>query len=443
MRRLWPSRPRPRSGALRAAPALLLSLILIAGSQLTGAVPRAAADAPPAANAAVITTWNVHALVTLTSAAPVGAAKLPPEVFLYLSFVHLAMYNAVNGITGEYELYRWRGEPQEGASPEAAAAAAAHRVLHTYFGAMGSIGTDLDAKLAASLALIPDGDAKDRGISYGLRAADRIIALRAGDGRDASVTVPVASEPGDWVPTPPAMAPFLTPWYGFIEPLAVPSVVAFDPGPPPAIGSDLYLKQFREVRDYGAAVSAVRTPEQEHTARFFAEAPVGGLQGGLRRFATEQALDISDSARLFAAAEVSIADALGAVWYAKHKYFWWRPITAIRNADTDGDPRTASVPDWTSLIAAPPYPEWPSGLTSVVGAVSAVAKQLNGGELDLHIATATQGERHYTDARTLRRDAVDARVWSGIHFRTADRISIQIGREVADYVLDHYFERND
>jgi hypothetical protein len=417
-------------------------MMIAAASPATGVRSPVAADMPAAADPAVITTWNGHAVATLTQAAPVGAAKLPPEVFLYLSFVHLAMYNAVNGITGEYELYRWQGEPQAGASPEAAAAAAAHRVLRTALGELGTIGADLDAKLAASLALIPDGDAKERGMRYGERAANRIIELRANDGRDATVTVPVASEPGDWVPTPPAMAPFLTPWFGYTDPLAVRSFSALDPGAPPAIGSKQYRKEFREVRDYGAAVSAVRTAEQEQTARFIAESPVGALQGALRRFATDYELDISDSARLFAAAEVSISDALGAVWYAKHKYMWWRPITAIRNADADGDPRTAGVPDWTSLLASPPYPEWPSGLNAVLGAVTAVQKQLNGGALDLHIVTATQGERHYTSARDLRRDGVDGRVWSGIHFRSSDRVSIHLGREVADYVLDHYFERN-
>jgi hypothetical protein len=443
MRPAWSTSSHTRPTARRIAPALLLSITIAAASPVTGVEPPAAADAQVAANPAVITTWNAHAVATLAGAAPAGAAKLPPEVFLYLSFVHIAMYNAVNGITGEYELYRWHGSPQDGASPEAAAAAAAHRVLHTYFGTLGTIGADLDAKLAASLALIPDGQAKDRGILYGQRAADRIIELREDDGRGATVTVPVATEPGDWMPTPPAMAPFLTPWYGYIDPLAVRSVAAFDPGPPPPIGSRRYLKQFREVRDYGAAVSAVRTPEQEQTARFFADTPVGPMQAALRRLATDEAMDISDSARLFAAAEVSTADALQAVWYAKHKYMWWRPITAIQMADADGDPRTASVPGWAPLITNPPYPEWPSGLCSVIGAVSTVAMRMNGGELDLHIVSPAAGERHYTDARTFRRDAVDARVWSGIHFRTSDRVSIQIGRDVAQKVLGSYFQPAD
>ncbi|HET6819186.1 MAG TPA: vanadium-dependent haloperoxidase [Candidatus Limnocylindria bacterium] len=422
----------------RIAPTLLLTLSLVAGSPASAAEPQAGGVDP-----AVITTWNANAVATLVQPAPAGAAKVPPEAFLYLSFVHIAMYNAVNGITGEYELYRWHGKPADGASPEAAAAAAAHRVLRTYFGAMGTIGADLDAKLAASLALIPDGAAKNRGVRYGERAADRIIELRANDGRNAVVTVPTATDPGDWEPTPPAMAPFLNPWYGHVDPLAITSPEAFDPGPPPQIGSKRYRKEFAETRDYGSLVSSFRTPEQEATAKFIAEAPLGPMQGGLRRLAMEQGMDISDSARLFAVTEVSLADALMAVWHAKHEYMWWRPITAIRNADSDGDSTTVGVSDWTPLLATPPYPEWPSGLNAVIGSVTTAAKRLNGGVFDLHLVTPTQGERHYTDVVALRQDGVNARVWSGIHFRTSDRVSIQIGRHVAEYVLEHYFRPAD
>jgi hypothetical protein len=239
------------------------------------------------------------------------------------------------------------------------------------------------------------------------------------------------------------MLPFLNPWYGHVDPLAIRSAAAFDPGAPPAIGSRRYRTEFAETRDYGSLTSAVRTAAQEQTARWFAEMPLGPTQAALRLLATDQGLNISDSARLFAASEMSLADALMAVWYVKHKYMWWRPITAIRNADTDGDPTTAGVSDWTPLLVTPPYPEWPSGLCAVIGAVSTVGTRLNGGELDLHIVTPTQGERHYTDVQAFRRDAVDARVWSGIHFRGSDQISIQIGKAVAQYVLSHYFRPTD
>ncbi len=423
---------RPHRAARRVAPALALSIIL------TAVVPASGAQPPAAADPAVITTWNQHAIATLTLApAAGGPGKVPPEVFLYLSFVHAAMYNAVNGITGEYELYRWNVRAPMGASPEAAAAAAAHRVLRTYFGDLGTIGADLDTKLAASLDAIPDGAAKNQGIRYGRRAADRIIALRANDGRNASVAVPPATEPGDWEPTPGTTG-FLAAWYGYIDPMAVADVTAFDPGPPPQIGSDLYREELEEVRVYGAAGSTERTADMTATALFFAQTPIA-MQGAVRRFASENGLNISERARLFVALEFSLADALQAVWYAKHKYMWWRPITAIRKAEMDGDPLTAGDPEWTSLLAAPPYPDWPSGLCSVIGAVSTVTSRFNDGAFDLTITTPSAGERHYTDADTFHRDAVNARVWSGIHFRTADAVSIDIGIDVGNYVLDHYF----
>ena len=176
---------------------LLLGLVLVA------AMPVAAKQPAPSANAAVIATWNEHAVARITAT---GAS---PTAFNYFAFVHLAMYNAVVGITGEYELYEWNAKAPKGASPEAAAAAAAHQVLRTYFGTTDVIVADLDAKLAASLALVPNGVPKQQGIRYGVRAADRIIDLRMNDGRNALVNVPVADAPGEWSPTPCACGPVL------------------------------------------------------------------------------------------------------------------------------------------------------------------------------------------------------------------------------------------
>ena len=191
---------RPHRIGRRAVTALLLSLTLI-----SGAAPVAAVPPPGAANARVITTWNEIAVNTVTN----NGAAASPTSFNYFAFVHLAMYNAVVGITGEYELYHWDKHAPTGASPEAAAAAAAHRVLSNYF---PGAAANLDAQLAASLALVPDGGAQDKAISYGVRAADNIIALRMNDGRNALVDVPVADAPGEWrhrVAAPADRAPAL------------------------------------------------------------------------------------------------------------------------------------------------------------------------------------------------------------------------------------------
>ncbi|MEO7869158.1 MAG: vanadium-dependent haloperoxidase [Candidatus Limnocylindria bacterium] len=199
------------------------------------------------------------------------------------------------------------------------------------------------------------------------------------------------------------------------------------------------------MRDYGQNTSAVRTAAQTQTARFFSDAGIGPMQAALREFATRRELNIVESARMFAAVDTSIADGAITVWHGKLQYMWWRPITAIRYADIDGRGDTAKVDNWTPLIGTPPYPDWPSGLCSVVGAVSTVLERLNGdGTLDLIITSAAAGvTRNYATKAQIADDAVSARVWSGIHFRTADEVSITSGTNVANYVLDHYFQPTD
>jgi hypothetical protein len=346
------------------------------------------------------------------------------------------MYNAVVGITGEYQQYQWSSPAPHNASPEAAAAAAAHRVLVTYFPAATAT---LDAQLAASLALVPDGGPQDKGIGYGIRAANRIIALRAGDGRGAMVSIPPALEAGDWVGTT-----FAVPWLGLVRPLALDSLTQFDPGPPPAIGSALYRAELAEVRSIGAAdaTGGARSFDQEQTARYFAALPFGPMQEGLRGVAAGQAMDISDSARLFAATNTVIADAIGTAWNAKLKYLWWRPISAIREVFDDGDAATIADATWNSLLPAPPYPEWPSGLCSVIGAITASLQHLTGG-VNLTMGTGAVGYRTWTSKAALDQTAIDARIWSGIHFRTSDVVAIDIGNDSASYILDRYFAPAD
>jgi hypothetical protein len=438
MHRASSTSTNPRRLVRRAISALVVSATLIAAS------PAAGAQAPAAADPAVITAWNAIAVRTIAGPAPSGAGKANAEAFLWYAFVQAAVYNAVVGITGDYELYEWNARAPKGASPQAAAATAAHRVLRTYFGGTATIAAALDADLTASLGQVPDGVPKEQGIRYGLRAADRLISLRVDDGRFAPITYnpPNPSAPGVWRPTPSANAPFFDPWLGQVDPLVLNSLTQFAPGPPPAIASDLYVREFNEVRDYGVREGSRRSAGQTETARFFSDIPIVPLQTSLRDLVTRRHLNISDSARLFAAVELSIADSIGTVWNAKLQYAWWRPITAIREADTDGNPATAAVTGWEPLITTPPYPDWPSGLTSVIGAISTTLTRLNAdGRVDLNITSAAAGNvtRHYDDAAAFQREAVDARVWSGIHFRTADDVSVVIGRQVANWTLDHYF----
>jgi hypothetical protein len=418
----------------RPARRVILALLLV--STLVAATPVAASPPPGAANARVITTWNEIAVNTVTN----NGAAASPTSFNYFAFVHLAMYNAVVGITGEYELYDWDKHAPAGASPEAAAAAAAHRVLSNYFPAAAA---NLNAQLAASLALVPDGGAQDKGISYGVRAADNIIALRMNDGRNAVVNVPIADAPGEWVPA--ASGSFLSAWLGGVTPLAIESATQFAPGAPPELTSDTYTTEFNEVKRVGDINAPLtdRSAAMTQTARFFSDAGILPIQGALRELATRRGLDIDDSARLFAAVDTSIADGAITVWHAKLQYMWWRPITAIRMGDTDLNDATVGDPAWTPLIGTPPYPDWPSGLCSVVGATTTALTRLNG-MVDLNIRSAAANEtRYYATTADIAQSAIDARVWSGIHFRTADEVSMVIGTDVANYVVDNYFQPTD
>jgi hypothetical protein len=408
--------------------------------------PAAGAQPPAAADSVVIPAWNAIAVSTIAGPAPNGAGKANVEAFLWFAYVQAAVYNAVNGITGEYELYEWKAQGPKGASPQAAAAAAAHGVLMEHFGTgdfanSETIAANLNTALATSLGQIADGVPKDQGVRYGQRAAERLIELRTDDGRFAPIVFDQPLAPGVWRPTPPAMAPFFGPWLGQVDPFVVNSPSQFDPGPPPPIASSLYVEEFEEVRDYGVNIGSLRSAQQTQTALFFSDTGVGPLQAGLRDLVTRRALDISDSARLFAAVDLSLADTAISVWNAKFHYGWWRPITAIREADADGNPSTVGVPGWTPLLVTPPYPDWLSGLCGVVGAASTALTRLNvDGRVDLNLTSVAAGVmRHYDFAADIQQDATDARVFSGIHFRTADEVAIVMGTQVANWALEHHF----
>ena len=424
----------PRRWVRQAIITMVVLATVVAAAPATGA-------RPPAADPAVVAEWNAIAVSTIAGPAPNGAGKANAEAFLWFGFVQAAVYNAVVGITGDYEQYQWSLRGPRTASPQAAVAAAAHGVLMEYFGENPTIAANLDAALATSLEKIPDGASKSQGIQYGERAAARLIRLRANDGRFAPIVFDVPLAPGVWRPTPTAFAPFFDPWLGQVDPLVLNSLTQFRPGPPPAIATDLYVEEFEEVRDYGVKTGSLRSPAQTETALFFSDISLGPLQAALRDLVTRHRLNISDSARLFAAVDMSVADAVGAVWDAKFLYGWWRPVTAIQLADDDGNPATAGVPGWEPLIATPPYPDWPSGLSAVVGAYTTALARINpGGVLDLNITSAAAGvTRHYDDAAVLQQDTIDGRVWLGIHFRTADEVGRAMGVQVGNWALDHFF----
>jgi hypothetical protein len=417
----------------RGLAAALVAVALLSTS--VGSIEASGSPPPAAADPKVISDWNAVAFDTII----VDAGKANAEAFMWFAFEQAAVYNAVVGITRRYELCNWNARGPRGASPQAAAAVAAHGVLLEYFPASQA---RLDTALVASLAEIRDGKAKKQGIRYGERAADRLIELRADDGRFAPVTFDVPPAPGVWRPTPPAFAPFFDPWMAKMRPLLLESPSQFRPGPPPPLTSQRYTEDFNEVKAVGSATSTVRTTEQTDTARFIAGSLFSLVSSSLRDLAARYHLDISDSARLFAAVDMSAADGIISSWDSKLEYGYWRPVTAIQLADTDGNPDTLPDPGWLPLLATPPYPDYNSGLNSSMGALTRAltgVHQLGGDRIDVNITVAGT-TRHYEFASQLNQDAIDARVWSGIHFRTADVVGIRTRTQIGDWAVDNYFQ---
>ena len=430
-----PMRFRSARRWLACCAAVLLA-ILTAGTATAAATPSPA----PAGDPAVISDWNAIAVATLAA----DTTKQPVEDILYMAFVQAAVYNAVVGADGRYAPYRFRARAPRRASDQAAAVAAAHQVLVTY---VPSAQATLDADYAASLAQIPDGTAKTQGIAFGTRAADHLIRQRAHDGRNAPIFFTQPPAPGVWRPTPPLFLPMSAPWLGFVTPLLVHSATQFGPPGPPALTSARYTRDFNEVKALGPANSTQRTADQTATALFFSGSALVQYNAALRDQVSVRQLDIVNAARMFAAVNMSVADAEITVWHAKYVYGFWRPITAINLAGTDGNPNTAADPSWVPLFPAPPgtpnYPEYPSGYNAYNSTLTHGLENLfqtRHVRLTL-ISTAVPGaQRFYGSGGALLRDVVNARIWLGIHFRTADTASRKIGRQLADWTLDHYFQ---
>jgi hypothetical protein len=426
---------RRRQAPTRSWLAGLATAILLA-ALATGPATAATGATAATDDAGVITDWNAIAVSTLAG----DTTKAPTEAVLYMAFVHAAVYDAVVGVQGRYAPYRFHAHAPRGTSAQAAAVAAAHKVLVTY---VPSAQANLDERYAASLAQLPDGKAKTRGIAFGNRAADNLIALRANDGRNANILFTQQPAPGIWRPTPPAFAPMVTPWMGFVTPLLVHSPTQFAPPSPPALTSARYTRDFDEVKALGSATSTVRTQAQTDTALFYSGLANVQLQAMLRDQVTVRDLDIVDAARMFAAADMSAADTIISVWHAKYVDGFWRPDTAINLADTDGNPATDPDPSWVPLRPDPAYPEYPSGYNGFAAAVTrGLERVFHTRQLQLTvISTAVPNvQRHYDTGSALRQDVVDGRMWLGVHFRFGDTAARDMGLRLTDWTLDRYFQ---
>ncbi|MFF0085733.1 vanadium-dependent haloperoxidase [Streptomyces canus] len=321
---------------------------------------------------------------------------------------------------------------ERGAYQEAALAGAVHRALVTL---VPSRAEQLDATYQETLDAIPDGPAEERGVVAGERQADLVLESREGDGLDpASVNAPYPvkpAAPGVWQPTPPAYAPAAQYGNRLAEPFLLRTQSQFRLGPPPALDSERYAADLAEVRAYGAADSAVRSAHQTETATFWLGSSLTLYTEPLRvALAREQG--IAGQARLVALFHVALVDTQIATSDSKYAYDRWRPVTAIRTGTIDPDP------NWNPLHATPAHPDYPSGHNTYAGAAQTVLSALVGprtAPFDLTSPTAPGVTRRYTAWKQLSDENVDARVFSGIHTRSADEAGITLGTNVARYVL--------
>ena len=395
------------------------------------AAARSTAHLPAQASDSVIV-WNQHA-VALTLL-PANALS-PVQQTRVMAIFHVAVHDAVNGITGEYETYLSPAAPPANASPEAAAVAAAHHALKTLFP-----GNDvmLDGHYANSIALLGLSPL-DPGLEFGRSAATAILALRANDHSAQAqfdYNAPGAGDPGVWVRL--NNAPALLPGWGDVTPFVLRSGSQFRPDPPPARTSELYAKDYNEIKTIGAATGSSRSAEQTQIALFWRASPTAIWNNVLRQLVQTRHADISANARLFALFFLAAADASIACWEAKYEYNFWRPQPAIINGANDGNDSTTGNVAWQPLVATPPHPEYPSGHTANSSAMARILISEFQDRPGVPIVVTLSGiTRQWNSLSEAVDEVIDARVYSGIHFRNSDEVGARMGRQVAHFVSNH------
>jgi hypothetical protein len=399
---------------------------------------------PASARADAVTDWNTVAAAALQSpatATPPGAGQGAAST-ANLAMVHAAVYDAVNAIVGCHEPYASSPAAKRWYSQDAAVAAAAHHVLVN-----GGLGIPaarmpfIEAAYQAALVPIPDGPAKAGGIATGEAAGAALLAARAGDGRFGPFRFTESTLPGAWRLVPPATVTDPGAWLKDVAPFVLRDPDRFRGRAPHRLSSRAYAADFNEVKTMGRATGSTRTPEQTAAAEYWGTTNATATMASIiRSVASGQGGTLAEHARLFARVYANAADALIVTWRDKARYSSWRPFTAIREAANDGNDATQADADWTALIANPPYPEHPGGLSTFGGAVAATMQHFYRRDRATFNGTTQGGvTRQFTSFSQLRDDIVEARIWSGVHFRFADTQGARIGRRVARWDDRHAF----
>ena len=414
------------------ASVLLASAVVVSTGAMPSVIPLASASTPDH----YVTDWDAIGTQAFT------ASALPAtEGHVIFAYVAIAEYDSVMAIEGGYEPFAIDVDAPSGASPEAAVVAAAHAILVHHLPTQAA--TILDPAYATSLGTITPGQARDDGVATGEEVAALLIAERADDGFRAAYTYtpPSPPIPGVWIPT--AATPPIGTYLGHMRPFSLGSADQFRPAGPPALDSKKWARDFSETKEIGSISSTTRTADQTLAARFWAEPPVQQARGSFRAFVLGHGLDIVDATRFLAMESVTYADALIACFDAKYHYAAWRPITAIRAGDTDPNDQTVGDPTWTPLLPATPnHPEYPSAHSCITPAGGLVISRFLGtGQIDFTVPSLTGlGDRHFDRVKDLEDEVGNARIWGGIHFRSAVEDGIKIAMKTANQVLSHHFQ---
>jgi hypothetical protein len=385
------------------------------------------------ANADVITDWNAKA-GELVVEAKLGT----PPANRVLAIVQTAVYEGVNTITGRYPAPRLQPGAAPGASVDAAVAAA-NRVTLTKL--IPSQQTAIEAAYQAALATVADSPAKSAGIAVGERAAAAVLALRADEGAGGPEAYRPHTTAGAYVPT---ATPAVPQWQGR-KPWLMTSAAQFRPGPPPALTSVAWAREYNEVKALGGKTSARRTAEQTEIARFWEYSLPPIYHGVVRSVAGMPGRDATQNARLFAAVTQAMDDGMIAVFEAKYHYNFWRPTTAIRNGDIDGNDATERDASWTPFIDVPMHPEYPSAHSILAGAVGVVLQaEIGAGPMPVLTTASPSAKgatRRWTKVDDFTQEVANARVYEGVHYRFSTEVGTAMGRRIGELAVLKFLQR--
>src|SRR5215207_1088550 len=414
--------PRPEERNMNAN----LRKVLLAATMI-GAAQSAFAN--------VITDWDEKAVAVVTPMSSLGGTS-PYLAVRMMGMVHAAMFDAVNSIEQRYRPYLVQLPGDPATSKEAAAAAAAATILATID---AKTAGEMKAALATYLATLPDGPAKSDGIALGETVAAKVIEARANDGCDVLDAYRPRTTSGVYVPT----AITLSSMWPDMKPFAIARGSQFRPKPPIALESKEWATDFNELKDYGGKISTKRAAQQTETALFWTS-PLLAYQPLVRQLVTAKQMGVVDSARFMALEAVALNDAVIAVLDAKYHYNFWRPITAIRNGDIDGNPATDSEATWQPMANTPMHPEYPCSHCIQSGSVAAVVKAVLGGVDIPEVALtspATPGVTHrWTNMTAFTEEIANARIWAGFHYRFSTRVGTLMGYEIGEYVVKNVMQ---